>query len=1251
MDFFKICEKKLPRTTTVLVYPEFSVNRSQDLMVRGGQFYAIWDEERGIWSKDSYRLVELIDTEIRKHIQDLATEPGIQYVAQELRSFDTGIWDKFLKFCHSLSDNSRPLDVRPTFANQEIHRKDYISKALKYPLEAGDHSAWDELVDTLYSPDERMKIEWAIGSIVAGDSRRIQKFFVLYGSAGTGKSTVLNIIWKLFEEYVVTFEAKALASGNGTFAMEAFADDPLVAIQHDGDLSRIEDNSRLNSIISHEEMTVNEKYKRAYTSKIQAMLFIGTNRPVHISEAKSGIIRRLIDINPTGTKIPVNKYNSLLSKIDFELGAIASHCLETYRDLGINYYNMYRPISMMFQTDPFLNFVEAHYDIFKKDDGVTMKRAYALYKEHCAEVGITKPLRMHNMRDELKNYFDDFHARIHIDGVEHRSWYSGFNFDKNKSAPAGIAASLVLNQESSLLNDYLAAEPAQLAKQDGTPARKWELVKTTLSDIDTHQLHYVQVPANHIVIDFDLRDESGEKSLEQNLQAASDWPKTYAELSKSGSGVHLHYHWMGEAQELASIYSPGIEIKVYSGNSALRRQLTKCNNIPVAELNSGLPLKERKLKNSASMRSERGLRALIERNLRKEIHAGTKSSIDFIKKILDEAYESRIPYDVTDMRPRIIAFANNSTNQPVGALRAVKEMKFVSENSETVLSEPAKRMVFFDVEVYPNLFLICWKYAGSDTVVSMVNPKADEVEKLFSMDLIGFNNRRYDNHILYAAYMGYDNARLANLSFQLISNDRSATFGEAYSLSYADVYDFSSKKQSLKKFQIELGLKHMELDIPWDEVIDEMLWPLVVEYCSNDVRATEAVYEARKQDFVARKVLADLSGLPVNEKTSKHMARILFGNDRDHKTEFVYTDLSEEFPGYTYDTGVSSYRGENPSEGGYVYAEPGMYENVSVLDVVSMHPTSIEMLNLFGKYTGRFTALKNARVAIKRQDYDMAREMFGGKLAAYLKNPEDAEALSYALKIAINSVYGLTSAKFDNPFLDVRNVDNIVAKRGALFMIDLKHFVQEMGYQAVHIKTDSIKLPNATKEILSQVKNFGKKYGYKFELETVYDKFCLVNDAVYVAHSKAGWTAVGAQFQHPYVFKSLFTGEPLTFEDRVETKQVMKGRLYLDFDSVNTPMALGYQGVSFVGRIGQFVPVLVGEETVGGLLFVERDGKMHSVSGTKGYLWQRADVVKELGLEKEINEDYYHALVNEAWQAISKFGEFDEFVGRKYGRE
>ncbi len=1247
MDFFQICTKETKGGITE-VYPDFTVGRSKDLMVRGRGFYAIWDEEQGLWSTDEYDVQRLVDQALREHAASL-TAAGAQCSVKYLNSFGSNGWLQFRKFMASVSDNSHQLDEALTFADTQVKKGDHVSRRLPYALSAGDCSAWNELVGTLYNPEERAKIEWAIGAIISGDSKKLQKFLVLYGPTGTGKSTILNIIQKLFEGYTASFEAKALASNNNAFATEIFRSNPLVAIQHDGDLSKIEDNSKLNSIIAHEDMTMNEKYKPSYTSRINAFLFMGTNKPVRISDAKSGIIRRLIDVQPTGEKFLPNHYHTLMARIDFELGAIAHHCLETYRAMGKNYYSSYRPLEMMLQTDVFFNFVEAYYDVFKSQDGVSLKQAYALYKEYCNETGIEFVLPQYKVREELRNYFEVFLDRTTLDGNVVRSYYSGFTADKFKTPVRsnGVPTfSLVLEETTSLLDLELADQPAQEAKDDGTPRARWALVKTRLADIDTSQVHFVKVPENHIVIDFDLKDDDGNLSLERNLGAASEFPPTYAELSRSGDGVHLHYVWDGDTSELGRVYSEGIEVKVFTGDSSLRRRLSHCNNVPIATISSGLPFKEKKVLQADTIKSEKGLRDLIARNLRKEIHPGTKPSIDFIQHILDEAYLSGMTYDVTDLRSKIVAFANNSTHQPLQCLKVVQKMRFKSEEQAVV--EPVTkddRNVFYDVEVYPNLFVVCWKYEDDPNVVRMINPTSTEIEALFRLKLIGFNNRRYDNHILWARFMGYDNEQLHKLSMKIIDGNIGSMFGEAYNLSYTDIYDFSSKKQGLKKFQIELGIHHMELELPWDQPVDKKDWDRVAEYCANDVVATEAVFKARAQDFVARQILAELSGLTVNDTTQKHTAKIIFGDDRNPQKSFVYTDLSRDFPGYVYEKGVSTYEGEVTGEGGYVYAEPGMYQNVAVLDVASMHPASIIRLNLFGDYTRNFEELTRARLAIKRKDYKVARTLLGGKLAEFLGSDEDSAALAYALKIVINIVYGLTSAKFDNPFRDIRNKDNIVAKRGALFMIDLKKFVQERGFTVAHIKTDSIKIPDATPEIIQEVMLFGEKYGYEFEHEATYDQFCLVNDAVYIARmdgcqGEGCWKAVGAQFQHPYVFKKLFTGEEIKFEDLCEAKSVTQGVMYLDFDAVEKPMAF-YEGMHHVGRTGLFVPVKPGKG--GGVLYRVKENKLYAVTGTKGHLWLEAEMAKDLTVD-DIDMSYFERLADEAFKTIDFFGPFATFT-------
>lgn len=1255
MDFYQIKERST-KSGIIEIYPDFRVCRSKDLMVRGKSFYAIWDEEKNLWSTDEYDVQRLVDAELLAYRDKLIEKTNGNVHVKLMSEFSTNSWAQYRSYLAHISDSSHQLDENLVFANTEVKKKDYVSKKLPYSLEEGPTDAYDEIMSTLYDPEERAKLEWAIGSIVAGDGKDIQKFIVLYGEGGTGKSTVINIIQKLFVGYYTTFDAKALTSTASAFSTEAFRSNPLVAVQHDGDLSKIEDNTKLNSVVSHEEMTMNEKYKPSYTARANCFLFMATNKPVKITDAKSGIIRRLIDVRTSGRKVPTKRYQAIISQIDFELGSIAAKCLKIYRKMGKNYYANYRPLDMILQTDVFYNFVEDNYSIFNSQIGVSLSQAYEMYKTYCDESMLEFKLPRHKFRDEFKNYFENFSEVTRIDGKQVRSYYTGFitskftSGEKTETNEEPYATWLVLDSKESLFDKLAESYPAQYATSKETPYKKWVDVKTTLRDLDTSKLHYVVVPTNHIVVDFDLKDSSGEKSLELNLEAASKWPPTYAEFSKSERGLHLHYLYTDDTDKLSSIYSEGIEIKVFrvgpSGPSSLRRKLSKCNNISIASLNSGLPLKGEKMINFEAVKSEKSLRELIKRNLNKEIHAGTKPSIDFINKILNDAYESGLAFDITDMRPKILAFANNSSHQAEYCVKLVSQMKFQSDepSEQNLKHSDDDPIVFYDVEVFPNLFLINWKYQGeNNNCVHMINPGAAEMEDLFKLKLVGFNCRRYDNHILYARYIGYDNEQLFQLSQRIVSESRNALFGEAYNISYADVYDFSSIKQSLKKFQIDLGLHHQELGLPWDKPVPEEKWGDVANYCDNDVISLEKVFENRKEDFIARKILADLSGLAVNDTTQMHTAKILFGNDQNPQTKFVYTDLSEMFPGYTFIDGKSSYRGEDPGEGGYVYAEPGVYQNVALLDVASMHPTSIELLNLFGPYTRIYSEIKAARIAIKHKDFVAAKGMLNGILSKYLSSEEESESLAFALKIALNIVYGLTSAKFQNKFRDPRNIDNIVAKRGALFMIDLKHAIQDKGFIPVHIKTDSIKIPNANNDIIDFVMGFGKKYGYAFELEAIYDRFCLVNDAVYIAREKEGkhpgeWTATGAQFAQPYVFKTLFSKKPIEFEDLCETRTVSTS-LHLD---MNEGLKEDEHDYHFVGKAGLFCPIKPGSG--GGILLREKNEKYYSATGSKGYRWLESEVVKNLGKEKDIDINYYRELVDAAIKDISKFVDFEWFV-------
>ena len=1349
LDFVKIVHRN-GKGSSIDVWPVFITDKRKltDLMIRGGSFYAVWDEEAKIWSQSEYEAYRLIDAETSEYLEQIKIKYGTDrtYNVKWVRYFSSGVLTEWKKYLKSLPDNFVDLDSKVTFCDEEIKREDYVSKRLPYSLSSGPTPCYDLLMSTLYSDEERDKIEWAIGSIFTGDSANIQKFIVLYGEGGTGKSTVLNIISQLFENYCAYFEAKTLASNNAQFALEQFKSNPLVAIQHDGNLSRIEDNSRLNSLISHEPLTVNEKYKSQYEARFSAFLFMGTNKPVMITDAKSGIIRRLIDVRPTGRTLPYESYIHATNAIRFELGGIAKHCIDKYRSMGIDYYNGYTPKEMFGATNDMYNFIYEYYDEFADSKYVTLKRAWTMYKEYVQEANVQYPFSMRVFKSELRNYYNNFYERIRTgNGERWRNVYCGFRKDKFVIDDAGYidleqfddevdekeisdvgnyisqdrvwaAESLEdlgdswldFNEIKSRLDDILADCPAQYAKEDGTPAQAWSRVKTKLKDLDTRREHYVMPPDNYIVIDLDIKGEDGKKNMELNLEAAKQFPPTYGEFSKSGGGIHLHYIYDGDLDKLSRVYDDNIEIKVYRGGAALRRKLSYCNDLAMTVISSGLPLKEvKKVLDKNTIKDEQHLRAIIKRCLGKMHHGHTAPEVSYIYERLEYAYNSGMQYDVSDLRPAIKSFALNSTNQAKQCMRLVGKMRFKSkkyeygdkegwdpevgdgENARVAADRGScdglgdgRPLVIFDIEVFPNFYLVCWKEYGKDKpIVKWFNPTPEQIESLMNMDLVGFNNRAYDNHVLYAIYLNPVPKKVYMVSKSLIDGTFSG-YGPAYRISKADVYDIATKKQSLKKWELELAAEgllvhHQELGFRWDEPVPEDKWDVVAEYCCNDVLATEAVWDAIQEDVRAREILSQMSGLSINERSRAHAARIIFGNNQH--PSLVYTDLATgkrtdgtkdvaSFPGYVYDergidrelygdnkvvTGKSIYKGQDPGEGGFVYAEPGMHYDVALLDIASMHPSSMLAENLFGEYTQRFRDIVEARLAIKHKDMDKLGSLLNGILMNYVGSDEEMDTLATALKLVINSVYGFTTATFNNPFKDLRNVDNIVAKRGALFMIDLKEEVQKRGFTVAHIKTDSIKIPNATPEIINFVVEFGKKYGYNFEHEATYERMCLVNDAVYIAkydeqgiRVKGGkhageWTATGKQFQVPYIFKTLFSHEEIVLEDLCETRSVATA-MYLD---MNEGLDEGEHNYIFVGRVGQFCPIKEGYG--GGILVREKkDGSGYdAVNGTKGYRWLESEVVRARELEDAVDRSYYNKLVDDAVDTIEKFGVFEKFVG------
>lgn len=1243
LDFYTIDEEvQGSRSPITLLYPEFLYSGVKDLVCKGGSLYAFWDGTK--WSDNLDNLIAYIDSTTYKRFKELKDlYPDRRVKARYMNRDSSGVMKRWSEYTRRMPESRQAFNTSIIFSDHDLKREDYATNQLPYYPKDIPTPNFDRLMQVLYNPSEYDKIMWFFGAVLTNSMKDIHKFMFLYGAKGTGKGTILKIIEKVFKGYYSNIDLRLLTSSS-EFNTSQVKEIPIL-IDYDTNLSDIKNDLDLLKLTGHETVHVNKKYSKPYDVVFNGLVVAASNQRYKVRNVDAGIVRRAITIEPSNNRVSINEYKKLMKGIDFELAGIAHKAMIKFKEMGVGYYEDYQDNNMLEATDIFYGFVKENYKTMGEE--VTLSRASELYKSYLEDLGFQTTGYKQKVKNELSRYYKEYHNQTRIGGVKYSRVFTNFKHElfEDSSPIMDIEQTDDYKCTTSYLDTYLKDNQAQYSNVDGFPKRKWDDVDQTLKDLDTTNLHFVRLDPNHIVIDFDLK-ENGVKSLQKNLEASKTFPKTYGEISKSGNGIHLHYIYDGDVKELSSLYDDGIEVKVFTGRSSLRRKFSRSNGVnEIAHISSGLPRKEdvSKMYNNVKdiVWSEKSMRTAIERNLRKEYHANTRPSIDFICKIFKDAESTGVKYDLEDMRQEILIFASKSTNQSKYCIKAINDINYCTiDDNDSGLRKilhsgsfvPNEQLTFFDVEVFPNLLLICYKHYGDDKVYVMYNPSSQEMENFLQYNLVGFNNLRYDNHICYAALMGLDNEAIYRQSQRIINGDnKKGMYGGGYELSYLDVYEVATKKQSLKAWEVELGLEHDEFEYPWDESLDESLWDRCASYCGNDVKATESVFNHITADYEARKILADLSGLSINTKTQNHAAEIIFEGAMRPQDQFVYTDLSELYPGYKFSFGKSTYRGEDPSEGGYVYSEPGVYKDVALLDVASMHPTSLINMNYFGQYTSNYKDLKDARLLIKHKKYDKAKKVMNGKLKPYIEkvesndiNPND---LSYALKIVINIVYGMTSAKFDNKFRHPDNVDNIVAKRGSLFMIDLKNAVQDMGYKVAHIKTDSIKIPNADEKIISFVMEFGEKYGYTFEHEHTYDELALVNKAVYIAHyfddGVEKWEATGAQFADPYVYKTLFTKENITEEDFMITK------------NSKTPM---YLGDLFIGKTGAFFASKSGDQLI---KKVPGKDKPDAVTGTKGYLWKR-DI--DYTDRKDVDMRFYDSLVQKAIEAIKKVGDIDLIV-------
>ncbi|MCM1525375.1 MAG: hypothetical protein NC120_13065, partial [Ruminococcus sp.] len=118
-DFFFISTRP-GKKDVIEIYPKFIVRRSADLMIRGGDFYAVWIEERSLWSTDEQDALQLIDRELDIYAEKhkAHTESNIRIL--HMWDSESGMIDAWHKYCQKqMRDSFVMLDETLIFSNHE----------------------------------------------------------------------------------------------------------------------------------------------------------------------------------------------------------------------------------------------------------------------------------------------------------------------------------------------------------------------------------------------------------------------------------------------------------------------------------------------------------------------------------------------------------------------------------------------------------------------------------------------------------------------------------------------------------------------------------------------------------------------------------------------------------------------------------------------------------------------------------------------------------------------------------------------------------------------------------------------------------------------------------------------------------------------------------------------------------------------------------------------------------------------------
>ena len=210
-----------------------------------------------------------------------------------------------------------------------------------------------------------------------------------------------------------------------------------------------------------------------------------------------------------------------------------------------------------------------------------------------------------------------------------------------------------------------------------------------------------------------------------------------------------------------------------------------------------------------------------------------------------------------------------------------------------------KDFVVFDWEVFPHWNCVVYKRHGIDEHFVITSDDPDYRQKLREMSslgyLAGFNIKGYDMQMTDFAIAGYTPEELYAHNLNIVESEdrswKSLSFWRKFE--FTDLFDDLKTMGSLKQFESNTGLPIHESSVPFGkEDLTAQDKKEIIDYCIDDVYATDSLLDARMGYLSAKATCSKLSSLSeaecIKNTSAKLCAKMLGAKKREVLEERAY---------------------------------------------------------------------------------------------------------------------------------------------------------------------------------------------------------------------------------------------------------------------------------------------------------------------------------------------------------------------------